>query len=230
MALEESMIYGPETTIPVYFTHWNSELEVILNDLAQSFTGDEKTGSAMEAMINSISASGYQAVVASGQAIAKTDAKVATIHGKLTGSGAEEKIPTLAIVAHYDSSGVAPVTAASLKCTFYELSGDFYVPSIKFFCTRIFIVSQELSFGAESNASGVTMLLELARIFSALYAVSRSRPHYNLIFVLTGAGKLNYQGSKKWLEDQLDGIEGSIIQVTFNIIPIFCSTFKKCVR
>ena len=133
MALEESMIYGPETTIPVYFTHWNSELEVILNDLAQSFTGDEKTGSAMEAMINSISASGYQAVVASGQAIAKTDAKVATIHGKLTGSGAEEKIPTLAIVAHYDSSGVAPVTAASLKCTFYELSGDFYVPSIKFF-------------------------------------------------------------------------------------------------
>lgn len=57
------------------------------------------------------------------------------------------------------------------------------------------------------------MLLELARLFSGLYSTGRSRPQYNLVFILTGAGKLNYQGSKKWLEDQLDGLEGSIIQV-----------------
>ena len=72
---------------------------------------------------------------------------------------------------------------------------------------------QELSFGADSNASGMAMLLELARLFSALYSTGRSRPQYNLVFIATGAGKLNYQGSKKWLEDQLDGLEGSIIQV-----------------
>lgn len=57
------------------------------------------------------------------------------------------------------------------------------------------------------------MLLELARIFSSLYSNSRSTPRYNLVFVLSGAGKLNYQGSKKWLEDQLDGNEASVIQV-----------------
>lgn len=57
------------------------------------------------------------------------------------------------------------------------------------------------------------MLLEIARLFSALYSTGRSRPQYNLVFIATGAGKLNYQGSKKWLEDQLDGLEGSIIQV-----------------
>ena len=36
---------------------------------------------------------------------------------------------------------------------------------------------------------------------------------FNIVFLLTGGGKLNYQGSKRWLEDQLDGLESSIIQV-----------------
>lgn len=67
--------------------------------------------------------------------------------------------------------------------------------------------------GAESNGSGVSMLLELARVFSVLYSMPKSRPKHNLVFLLTGAGKLNYQGSKKWLEDQFDGLEGSVIQV-----------------
>ncbi|XP_025156888.1 nicalin-1 isoform X1 [Harpegnathos saltator] len=178
MNLEESMMYGSETMIPVYFVLWHSDLQTILDDIAEGFITDEKAGSAAEAMYNSISASGYQVVVASGQALPKTDVKVATLHGKLTGTGAEEKLPTIAIVTHYDSAGIAP----------------------------------ELSFGADSNASGISMLLEIARLFSALYSTGRSRPQYNLVFIITGAGKLNYQGSKKWLEDQLDGLEGSIIQ------------------
>lgn len=32
------------------------------------------------------------------------------------------------------------------------------------------------------------------------------------MFLLSGGGKINYQGSKKWLEDQLDALDGSIIQ------------------
>ena len=178
MSLEESMLFGPETMIPVYFASWHPNLQRILDDLANGFITDEKAGSAAEAMFNSISASGYQVVVPTGQALAKTDVKVATLHGKLAGTRADEKVPTVALVTHYDSTGVAP----------------------------------ELSYGADSNASGVAMLLEIARLFSALYSTSRSRPQYNLVFIVTSAGKLNYQGSKKWLEDQLDGLEGSVIQ------------------
>ncbi|XP_076167862.1 BOS complex subunit ncln [Ptiloglossa arizonensis] len=178
MNLEECMMFGPETAIPVYFASWHPDLQTILNDLANGFITDEKAGSAAEAMFNSISASGYQVVVPTGQALAKTDVKIATLHGKLTGTRTEEKLPTIALVTHYDSIGVAP----------------------------------ELSFGADSNASGMAMLLEIARLFSTLYSTSRSRPQYNIVFIITGAGKLNYQGSKKWLEDQLDGLEGSIIQ------------------
>ncbi|XP_011064630.1 PREDICTED: nicalin [Acromyrmex echinatior] len=178
MSLEESMMYGSETMIPVYFAPWHSELQIILDDIAGGFITDEKTGAAAEAIYNSISASGYQVVVTTGQALPKTEVKVATLHGKLTGTGTEEKLPTIAIVTYYDSTGVAP----------------------------------ELSFGADSNASGVAMLLEIARLFAALYSTGRTRPQYNLVFITTGAGKLNYQGSKKWLEDQLDGVEGSVIQ------------------
>jgi hypothetical protein len=72
---------------------------------------------------------------------------------------------------------------------------------------------QELSFGADSNGSGVSMFMELVRLFSHLYANTKSRAHYNIIFLLSGAGKLNYQGSKKWLEDQLDVMDSSLIQV-----------------
>lgn len=73
----------------------------------------------------------------------------------------------------------------------------------------------------------MAMLLEIARLFSALYSTGRSRPQYNLVFIATGAGKLNYQGSKKWLEDQLDGLEGSIIQVMPSQLIILMLNFTN---
>ena len=63
---------------------------------------------------------------------------------------------------------------------------------------------QRLSFGGDSNGSGVVALLEIARLFSKLYMSSRSHAKYNLLFLLSGGGKFNYQGTKRWIEDQLD--------------------------
>lgn len=67
--------------------------------------------------------------------------------------------------------------------------------------------------GADSNGSGVAMLLELARLFSHLYANSQTHARVNLLFLLSGGGKFNYLGSKKVLEDQLDSIESTPLQV-----------------
>lgn len=61
-----------------------------------------------------------------------------------------------------------------------------------------------LAAGADSNGSGVSILLELARIFSSLYSGSRTHPAYSLVFLLSGGGKLNYAGTKRWLEEHLD--------------------------
>ncbi|XP_066996614.2 BOS complex subunit ncln [Anabrus simplex] len=177
LALEQTML-SEEVPIPVYFAAWSPQLQCILDEVSHSYVKDDRSDSAAEALLNSVSANGYQIVISTNQPTAKTDVNVATIQGKLSGYGVEEKLPTIVIVAHYDSFGVAP----------------------------------ELSFGVDSNGSGVSVLLELARLFSQLYASAKTHARHNLIFLLTGAGKLNYQGSKKWLEDQLDGLEGSLVQ------------------
>ncbi|CAF3909437.1 unnamed protein product, partial [Rotaria sp. Silwood1] len=48
--------------------------------------------------------------------------------------------------------------------------------------------------GADSNASGVLILLKLIRLFSKLYAKQTTRAKYNLHFLFAPGGKLNYQG------------------------------------
>eukprot|EP00943_MAST-04B_sp_MAST-4B-sp1_P003818 g3818.t1 len=108
--------------------------------------------------------------------------KLMNIQGWIAGSSNEadvdsESLGTVAIVAHYDSFGVAP----------------------------------GLSHGVDSNGSGVAALLELARLFATLYQSSDSRAPYNVLFVLTAAGHINYAGSKEWLSNTdaqlLDSIE-----------------------
>ncbi|RZC38981.1 nicalin-1, partial [Asbolus verrucosus] len=177
LLLEHAML-AQEISIPVYFATWTAELDTILDEVSQNVISNDLSKSAAEAMISSIAANGYQFVVSPGTTSIKQDIKVATIQGHLSGYSQEGKVPTIAIVAHYDSFGVAP----------------------------------NLSFGADSNGSGVVILLELARLFSNLYSDPKTRGKYNLVFLLTGGGKINYQGSKKWLEDQLDALDGSIIQ------------------
>ena len=55
-------------------------------------------------------------VVSGSQGKALNDFQLVNIQGKLTGHGIEEQLPTIAIVAHYDAFGVAPVSKDFL-CT-----------------------------------------------------------------------------------------------------------------
>ncbi|XP_042230129.1 nicalin-like isoform X2 [Homarus americanus] len=77
-----------------------------------------------------------------------------------------------------------------------------------------FGAAPELSWGADSNGSGVVILLELARIFSRLYASPRTHPRLNLAFLLSGGGYINYQGSKRFLEDHLDASDSPLLSET----------------
>ncbi|XP_066142416.1 BOS complex subunit NCLN [Euwallacea fornicatus] len=176
--LENKMLYEQETSIPVYFTKYNPTLEEIITELSTTVDISNKKKSAFDALFSSIAANGYQIVISSGTPIVKTDTKIATIHGHLTGYRTDGKVPTIAIVTHYDSFGISP----------------------------------DLSYGADANGSGVIIMLELIRLLSGLYADSKTRGKYNIVFVLAGGGKVNFQGSKKWLEEQLDSSEGSLIQ------------------
>ncbi|XP_026205087.1 M28_nicalin_like domain-containing protein [Anabas testudineus] len=77
-----------------------------------------------------------------------------------------------------------------------------------------------LSYGADSNGSGVTILLELARLFQKLYSSSRTRPPYHLMFSLTGGGKYNFLGTKRWIEENLDHAESSLLHD--NVAFVLC--------
>merc|ERR1719510_675639 len=66
-----------------------------------------------------------------------------------------------------------------------------------------------LSYGMDSNGSGMIVLLELARMFSRLYKSSKTQPSVNLVFLLSSGGKFNYFGTKKWLESHLDSSSSS---------------------
>ncbi|KAI8420370.1 hypothetical protein MSG28_008887 [Choristoneura fumiferana] len=173
--LEMAMIQD-EISAPVYFAQWSPDFEDILGDLQHSFITDDKSGTALEAMFNTVSSNGYQIVV-SAPVPQKLESKPVTLHGKLVGRSGSAQ--TIIIAAHYDSSAVVP----------------------------------ELSQGADSNASGAVAILELARIFSRLYASPAVRGAPSLLFVLTSAGhSLNYFAAKKWLEEQLDSTDASLLQ------------------
>ncbi|XP_029908272.1 nicalin-1 [Myripristis murdjan] len=77
-----------------------------------------------------------------------------------------------------------------------------------------------LSHGADSNGSGVTILLELARLFYKLYSNPSTRPQYHLMFSLTGGGKYNFLGTKRWIEENLDHAESSLLQD--NVAFVLC--------
>lgn len=72
-------------------------------------------------------------------------------------------------------------------------------------------IAPALSYGTDSNGSGVAALLELARLLSRLYTNSRTHPRFNLLFLLSGGGKFNYHGTKKWIEDNIDSSDGSLL-------------------
>ena len=93
----------------------------------------------------------------------------------------------------------------------------FFLPVATYMFTQISMVLNALklfsffptglAFGSDSNGSGVTILLELARIFGRLYRDAKTRPPLNLVFLLSAAGKWNFFGTKKWLEDHLDQVQ-----------------------
>lgn len=72
-------------------------------------------------------------------------------------------------------------------------------------------VVPQLSKGVDGTGSGVIAMMEIARVFSKLYKKSTTQPKYNMLFLLSGGGKFNYQGTKKWIEDNVESAEISLL-------------------
>uniref|UniRef100_A0A8C2IZB8 Nicalin n=1 Tax=Cyprinus carpio TaxID=7962 RepID=A0A8C2IZB8_CYPCA len=183
MELEPELL-ATETIVPVYFALEDEELLSIYTQ-TQISSSSQGSSSAAEVLLHTATANGFQMVTSGAQSKAVSDWAITSLEGRLSGAGGED-LPTIVLLAHYDSFGVAPW----------------------------------LSYGADSNGSGVAILLELARLFSRLYSYKRTHAGYNLLFFLSGGGKFNYQGTKRWLEDNLDHTDSSLLQD--NVAFVLC--------
>ncbi|CAB1445818.1 unnamed protein product [Pleuronectes platessa] len=165
MELEPEML-ATETIVPVYFAMEDDEL---LSIYTQTLTSSSSQGSlsAAEVLLHTATANGFQMVTSGAQSKAVNDWAITSLEGRLAGVGGED-LPTIVIVSHYDSFGVAPW----------------------------------LSYGADSNGSG------------------RTHAGYNLLFFVSGGGKFNYQGTKRWLEENLDHTDSSLLQD--NVAFVLC--------
>ncbi len=123
-------------------------------------------------------------------------------------------------MAHYDSFGVAPVRTS---CCFHSLCAFTCCDIQCVFCfsgcrtarTRTaaaspycwssrdcFPDSTPTSALMQGNIDELNRLLKLISV--CVLHKNNVFCRYNLLFFLSGGGKFNYQGTKRWLEDNLD--------------------------
>eukprot|EP00795_Rhopilema_esculentum_P005605 gene5605-10811_t len=155
-----------DVPIPVYFAHESKDLLELYEKVTASITSDAAT-SALKALTTIASASAYHLVSSASESKQLPDFPIISLQGKLPGQGLEDQLPTIAIVAHYDSLGMIP----------------------------------KLANGPDANGSGAVALFELARLFSK----------YNLLFFLSGGGKFNYQGTRRFIDENLESSEISLL-------------------
>lgn len=182
----ESQMFAQEATIPIYFTHSNAEINAIMQDL--TLAANNNVSNSVDDLSKPATEALFASVAANGYQIVISPSPSASLMNDV-------KVATI----HGHLSG-------------YNPNGKLLTIAIVAHYDS-FSVAPDLSFGADANASGVLILLELVRLFSTLYSDTRTQGKYNLLFLLTGGGKIiNYQGSKKWLEDQfetsLNGVGG----------------------
>lgn len=183
--LEQAML-EEFTSVPVYFIQDNPDVTEVYNTIKASAESLGTASTALQTLFHHVHGNGVQLVSSLGSPKVMGDAQILSVQGALLGGATKQSrsFPIL-ISTHYDSMSPAA----------------------------------ELSYGGDSNGSGSVALLELARVFSHLYggslkAGSKGRPPNSLLFLLSGAGHFNYQGTQKYLEDQVDSSEQSDLQDT----------------
>jgi hypothetical protein len=187
----ESQLLHEEVKIAVYFI---SESDKI-NEYYDYIENDSRTTSdsaehkqdvnAFQALVNAIFTDGFQFVINSpqSQAISHTSAEYQAFNFQARLNGAIASV-------NKDQNSNSFAKTSKIPTVIITAHYD------------AFGMTTCLSYGCDSNGSGVVALLELSRIFSALYSNSKTIPPVNILFLLTAEGKFNYHGIKRWIEEQ----------------------------
>ncbi|KAL1449054.1 hypothetical protein WDU94_000291 [Cyamophila willieti] len=110
----EKYMMSLDTLTPTYFAHWSPELDKIATDVNHGLTTTNTKESAVQALINAVAGNRYQLVINANKPTPTPDLHIASVYGTLAGKstrGDIDRLPTIVIVAHYDTMGIAPELA-----------------------------------------------------------------------------------------------------------------------
>ncbi|XKL64460.1 hypothetical protein PGB90_004546 [Kerria lacca] len=175
--LEKTML-SQEVSIPVYFLLWNKILQSIINNVDILTASNDVSYNKKETATEAL----FNSVFAMGYQMVVNAPK-----------------PSPILNAHI------PIIQGKLSAYGSQSTMSSTILIVAHYDSQS--VAPELSYGTDSNGSGVAIILELARLFSKLYSKTKTQPKYNLVFLLPGGGKLSYLGSKKWIEEQAESTD-----------------------
>ncbi|XP_077835140.1 BOS complex subunit NCLN isoform X1 [Macaca mulatta] len=240
MEIEPEML-AMETIVPVYFAVEDEAL-LSIYEQTQAASASQGSASAAEVLLRTATANGFQMVTSGVQSKAVSDWLIASVEVSATRPGvgaASPGVPAIHLAPRgrapcgpegrglqaphmghlpQEQPGHSPAVFPQGRLT--GLGGEDLPTIVIVAHYDAFGVAPWLSLGADSNGSGVSVLLELARLFSRLYTYKRTHAAYNLLFFASGGGKFNYQGTKRWLEDNLDHTDSSLLQD--NVAFVLC--------
>ncbi|EDV99453.1 nicalin-1 [Drosophila grimshawi] len=171
LMLEQQMLQQ-SIPVPVYFAHFNKELEHIINDITYTaIDNDTKNKTAASQLLLSVSANGYHVTVDGQNSAANKNSKVPVIQG--------EFLPNQLPLKHMENTveGSLPLILITASLKTFGIINDYPL-----------------------NADAA-VLMSLIEVFSKLHSMISTAPKYRIGFLLSDSGMLlNFQGSKKWLE------------------------------
>ncbi|XP_013113668.2 BOS complex subunit NCLN isoform X1 [Stomoxys calcitrans] len=190
--LEQAMM-SQSISVPVYFSEHNNELEKIVNDISRNAASSNKqknarSDSALNEVFNSISANGYQIIVTGASHANNKNSKISIVQGELA--------PTKLNKANEEQ--------LNSKLPLIIVAGHL----------NTFGLYNESPLNADA-----AVLMALADLFSKMHNTPNAAPKYRLLFLLSESGPLlNFQGVKKWLDENVQLQYDDIFSITGSII------------
>ncbi|KAL6070259.1 Nicalin [Balamuthia mandrillaris] len=193
-AVERELI-ARQFKCPVYFAYADEELLQLYHALSHT-SAETKLGEEAEQELSAGEGffsfeDSYRLIVSTNEPAPLKTVTLTNIQGWLAGTNLAATGEETTTTNNEDTNGQTTTTSSS--------SGALPTIAVVTYYDTL-AAAPELAVGADDNGSGVVALLELARLFSRVYSGMRTRGRFNLLFVLTSGGRLNYAGTKHWLE------------------------------
>ncbi|PAA55767.1 hypothetical protein BOX15_Mlig004900g1, partial [Macrostomum lignano] len=184
----EQDLWGDSIPVPVYFLAETPDFSRVFEDMRRIDQSND-FNSPLRLIANSVLGNTYHVAARSAQSKPIDSLEFVAMHGFLYPQASSAAAAAAGVAHQGGSEGTIVISA------YMDWFGS--VPT--------------LGRGFDSNGSGMLLLLRLARLLSYYYGMPGVRPKYSVLFLLTSGGKLSYFGTKRWIEDNLESPDSTVL-------------------